>query len=240
MLFVGIISSLLFIYCLMIKIGHHTVSFNRYLAMIAAFLWIVSILDIFHICFIPFIFKLGINVLLLHGVVFVYYLYRFSKSRTELQQDIDLIFVFGAGLIENRITLSLKQRLNKTIEIANKYPHCPIIVSGGQGKNEWLSEAEAMKNYLVKNEIDVNRILMEDKSTSTQENLVYSMKLYDMKNKKIVLISNQFHVYRIEKMALKLGLDGISLAAYMTNIGTLAFYIREYLACVKAFIKREI
>lgn len=240
MLFVGIVSSILLIYCFLVKIGHHTVSFNRYLAMIAAILWIGSFVDVFHIYSLPLIIKLGMIIFIFHALLSVIYLWQFSKSRTELNEVIDIIFVFGAGLIENRISLSLKKRLNKAIEISEEYPNCPIIVSGGQGKDEWISEAKAMKDYLVKHGIDENLILTEEKSTSTQENLVYSMKLYDLKNKKIVFISNQFHVYRIEKMAHKLGLEGISLAAYMNNFGTFAFYIREYLACVKAFIKREI
>ena len=178
--------------------------------------------------------------LVFHAIICVLILKSFSDSRKDLKDKIDLIFVFGAGLIQNRITLSLKKRLLKAIEIANKFPNAMIIVSGGQGKNEWLSEAEAMKKFLVENGIEEHRILLEDKSTSTQENLVYSMRLYDMKNKKVGLISNQFHVYRTEKMAKKLNIDGIAIPAYMRNIGTLAFYIREYLACIKAFLKKEI
>ena len=240
MLLVNIISSLLLIYCLMIKIGHHKVSFNRYLALISSCLFLVSLLDILDIYSFPLIIRLAIIFLVFHAIICVLILKSFSDSRKDLKDKIDLIFVFGAGLIQNRITLSLKKRLLKAIEIANKFPNAMIIVSGGQGKNEWLSEAEAMKKFLVENGIEEHRILLEDKSTSTQENLVYSMRLYDMKSKKVGLISNQFHVYRTEKMAKKLNIDGIAIPAYMRNIGTLAFYIREYLACIKAFLKKEI
>ena len=240
MLLVNIVSCLLLIYCLVIKIGHHTVSFNRYLALISSCLFFISLLDILDIYQFPLILRLSIIFLVFHAFICILILNSFSNSRKDLKDKIDLIFVFGAGLIQNRITLSLKKRLEKTIEIASKFPDAMIIVSGGQGRNEWLSEAEAMKKFLVENGIEETRVLLEDKSTSTQENLVYSMQLYDMKNKKVGLISNQFHVYRTEKMAKKLNLDGIAIPAYMNNIGTLAFYIREYLACIKAFLKQEI
>ena len=240
MLFIFCVSSLLLIYCLVIKIGHHTVSFNRYLAMISGSLWLCALLDLYKIIQLPMILKLGIILGVGYGIFFVTMLALFSKQRDQKHHDIDVIFVFGAGLIGNRITLSLKKRLQKAIELAYIYPDAPIIVSGGQGRHEATSEAKAMHDFLVNQGIDTKRILLEDKSTSTQENLVYALKLYPLKGKKIALISNQFHVYRTEKMARKLKLDGIGVPAYMNNIGTLAFYIREYFACIKAFLKREI
>ena len=240
MLFVSIVSSILLIYCLLIKIGHHTVSFNRYLALLAGSLWMVSFLDLIHLYTLPLWMQYGIVFFVMHAFVCVCVLYFYAKKRNQTPKDIDLIFVFGAGLIQTRITLSLKKRLLKAKELASLFPNAMIIVSGGQGKNEAMSEAQAMEDYLVSLGVEKNRIHKEDQSTSTQENLVFSMDLYPLENKKIALISNQFHVYRTEKMARKLKLNGVGVPAYMSNIGTLAFYIREYLACVKAFLKREI
>ena len=54
-----------------------------------------------------------------------------------------------------------------------------MIVSGGQGSDEAISEAEAMRRYLVEQGIRNEEIIMEDKSTNTEENLVFSMKKMD-------------------------------------------------------------
>lgn len=229
----------LLIYCITIKLGHHTVSFNRYLFLLASLLCLVSLVDVFHIYDYPH----WLEIMIFSGVVLMIigtiYLMAYAKKRQHHSKP-SLIFVFGAGLIENRISLSLKTRLDKAYELAYLYPTSRILVSGGQGKNELLSEAKAMKDYLVMKGIDEERILMEDKSTSTQENLVFSMKKYDLSCERIAFVSNQFHVFRIEKMAKKLGLHGFGVPSYMKNIGTLAFYIRECFACVKAILKREI
>ena len=113
MLFIFCVSSLLLIYCLVIKIGHHTVSFNRYLAMISGSLWLCALLDLYKIIQLPMILKLGIILGVGYGIFFVTMLALFSKQRDQKHHDIDVIFVFGAGLIGNRITLSLKKRLQK-------------------------------------------------------------------------------------------------------------------------------
>lgn len=233
-----VIGCILLIYSFLVVVGKHTVSFIKPLTFIGSIMILISLIDMLGIFIYPSWVKTVMILGLCHCIVCMVYLWLYAKERT-LERP-DLIFVFGAGLIENRLSLSLKTRLNKAIELHHLYPDCPIIVSGGQGRNEWLSEAQAMKDYLILNHINTKMIWVEDMSTTTQENLVFSMKLYDLKNKKIALVSNQFHVYRTEKMARKLGLKGFGVPAYMRNIGTFAFYIREYLACVKAFIKQEI
>lgn len=233
-----IIGCILLIYSFLIVLGKHTISFLKPLIIIGVMMALISLLDILGIVVIPNLLKYLMVLIVCHAVVCIVCLWLYAKGR-KLERP-DIIFVFGAGLIENRLSLSLKTRLDKAIELHHMYPQCPIIVSGGQGRNEWLSEAEAMKDYLLSKHINEEVILVEDTSTTTQENLVFAMRLYPLRNKKIALVSNQFHVYRTEKMATKLGLNGFAVPAYMHHIGTFAFYIREYFACIKAFIKQEI
>lgn len=234
MIFFLIVGCILLSYGLAIILGKHQITFtNPILAMGFGFV-LMALLD----AYIPSILKFIVLLFLFHAIICMMVISFKAKHAT--MQVPEIIFVFGAGLIENRLSRSLKVRLDHAYELALKYEKCPIIVSGGQGKNEWMSEAQAMKDYLVSLGINEERVLMEDKSKTTQENLVLSMRLYDLKNKKIALVSNQFHVYRTELMARKLGLDGFSSPAYLHHIGTFAFYIREYLACIKAFLKQEI
>jgi len=237
-LFLGIVHLALLAYCLQIKIGKHRVSFSGFLWMESISMLLLCILDGLKVIDIPTVVEVLLCGCVIHLMMWVTYLHFYAKKTYTITPD--LIFVFGAGLIENRISLSLKTRLNKAYELSLMYPKCPMIVSGGQGKNEWLSEAEAMKKYLIEKGVDESKIWLEDKSTTTWENLTFSMQLYDLKDKKIALVSNQFHMYRVEKMAKKLGLEGYGMVAHLHHMGAIAFYIREYFAFFKAVLKNEI
>ena len=154
MLLVNIVSSLLLIYCLMIKIGHHKVSFNRYLTLISSCLFLVSLLDILDIYSFPLIIRLAIIFLVFHAIICILILKSFSDSRKDLKEKIDLIFVFGAGLIQNRITLSLKKRLLK-----NQKP---------KEKNSTSIKLHMQNLKLKKNQ----RLLMQKKNSQRKENLL--------------------------------------------------------------------
>ena len=83
--------------------------------------------------------------------------------------------ILGAKVKENGVaSLALQYRLDAAVEYLKQYPHVQVIVSGGQGKDEPMSEATFMYTYLVEAGIEENRILQEDDSTSTYENLQFS------------------------------------------------------------------
>lgn len=163
-----------------------------------------------------------------------------QAQKKRLPSDIDIIFVFGAGLFGDRLSLSLKTRLDCAWQLAKRYPKAVIIVSGGQGPDEWQSEASAMKNYLVKRGVDAGRIIMEECSTSTYENLLYSSQIYAFEHQKTALVSNQFHIFRAEKIARRLGIEGYGAAAHLSSIALPVFYTREFFALLKGLLKREI
>ncbi len=240
MLFVCFVGICLLGYVACIHFGYHQVSFKPVLFVVGVLLVLISLIELFGFYNYPLWWVLCLNLGIISVIGGVLFLMIYAKRKEKIPFVPDVIFVFGAGLIENRLSLSLKVRLNKAVELSQKFPNALIIVSGGQGKNEWLSEAEAMYNELVRQGVSSSRIIQEDKSTTTQENLVYSMKLIDLRNKKIALVSNQFHVYRCERMTRKLGLNGWGVPAYMHNIGVPAFYIREVFACIKAILKNEL
>ncbi len=111
----------------------------------------------------------------------------------------DAVVVLGAGLNNgDQLSRTLKARLDKTLAIYDNSGK-PIIVSGGQGSDELISEAEAMKNYLVENGIDEDLIYMEDKSTSTKQNFLYSEDILDElfeDNYNVLYVSSNFHIFR--------------------------------------------
>lgn len=129
---------------------------------------------------------------------------------------------------------ALKRRLDTALIYLNDNPDSKIIVSGGQGKGEEISEALAMKNYLVSMGINEMRIMMEDQSTNTEENIRFSQSFINGKNQKIVVVTNKFHVFRATLIAKKQGMINVEgLGAPTDDILVIHYHVREFFAIVK-------
>ena len=94
-----------------------------------------------------------------------------SAMLTLPPKKLDFIIVLGAQVRGKKITNSLKRRLDKGAEYLKENPKTRVIVSGGQGKGEDVTEAFAMAQYLVSHGVDGERIFLEEKSRNTYENL---------------------------------------------------------------------
>lgn len=150
------------------------------------------------------------------------------------QEKLDYIIVLGAQVRGDRITKSLKQRLDSAYEYAIANNDTVIIVSGGRGPGENLTEAAAMERYLVQRGIDSSRIVKEDKSTSTKENLNYSKAIIKDDRDSVGIVTNGFHVFRAVKIAKKCGFSNVSGIAAPTNrILWMNYVVRECFALVK-------
>lgn len=160
-----------------------------------------------------------------------------SKKTTE---NVDYVIVLGARLYGDMPSPALLERLKvaKVFLIDNK--DIKVVVSGGQGINEDIPEAHAMENYLVNNGIDKDRIIIEDKSTSTFENLKLSLdKIKGMDNKenlKVAIATNKYHIFRAKFLAKRLGMEPYGLPAKIPPTIIIQSYIREYLAVIKSFV----
>ena len=89
----------------------------------------------------------------------------FSAMFSQNEKRVDCLIVLGAQVRGKKITDSLKRRLDRAVMYLKKYPDTRVIVSGGQGPGEEISEADAMAEYLIRSGIDRERIIREDKST---------------------------------------------------------------------------
>lgn len=132
------------------------------------------------------------------------------QMRQPLPGDIDCAVVLGAQVKGKKPSLALSQRLQAALETAEKYPSIPLILSGGQGQGEHITEAECMRNYLVENGVGETRLLLEDKSTTTRENLLFSDGLYGCAGKRCAVISNDFHICRALLIAKSAGYKDVS------------------------------
>ncbi len=178
-----------------------------------------------------------IFILVLEGIIIAYPKMNISKS--------DYILVLGAGLVNGKDpSLILKARLDATLDLVNKYNNNSfIVVSGGKGSDERLSEAEAMKIYLVNRGIDEDRIIVEDKSNNTNENLKFSKEKIekhsnkDIEDLNIKIVTTDFHAFRSRLLAKRSGYKNIdnysgSTVWYFVPVT----YLREAFALVKSIL----
>ena len=156
------------------------------------------------------------------------------------KQHYDFIIVHGAGLLNGeRVTPLLKRRIDKAVQAfyQSKNPHIRLIASGGQGSDEKISEAQAIYNYLVENtDVPKEAILLEEKSTTTYENLLFSKELGEqfVENPRFLFVTNDYHVFRTSTYAKKIGIRGDGLGCSTASYYLPSAFIREYVAlCVK-------
>lgn len=136
---------------------------------------------------------------------------RFSDTGKE---GLPYIVVLGAQMKDNGPSLVLQKRLDRACAYLMENPDTLCIVSGGQGSNEPVTEAQGMKAYLMKKGIGEERILTEEASANTQQNLAFSRKLLPDETVRAGIVTSNFHVYRSLQLARKQGyLDPVGLAA---------------------------
>lgn len=131
--------------------------------------------------------------------------------RNNPSANLDYIIVLGSQVKPSGPAVVTRMRLDRAYEYAVENPETVIIVSGGQGSNEPASEASVMKDYLIGRGIDESRILMEDQSTNTSENLQFSSQLYeDLSGSRVGIVSSNFHIFRALAIAKKCGYTDIT------------------------------
>ena len=106
----------------------------------------------------------------------------------------EVLIVLGTTVNGTEPSPMLKQRLDAAVEYLNTYPDAICIVTGGKGDDMNLSEAQCMFNYLTAAGIDEGRITMEDRATTTVENLLNVRAMLD--TNEVDILSSDFHLYR--------------------------------------------
>ena len=172
--------------------------------------------------------------------ILIMFIVNLGVNYKNINNSYDTIIVLGSGLQDgDKLSYVLTRRLETALEYHKKNPSTPIILSGGQGHDELLSEAQAMKNYLISKGIPENILFLEDKSTSTKENIIFSkeiIKKNDFSTDKIGIITNDYHSFRSNHLSKKLGLNSESISAKTSNFLKINYMVREYFACVKSFL----
>ena len=142
------------------------------------------------------------------------------------------VVVLGAGVHGTVPSLSLRNRLDAAGEFLKKNPDVICVVSGGQGEGEDISEAQCMFDDLVAQGIDPERIWMEDKSTSTEENLRFSLDLIEAKTgtrpTRIGVLSSEYHLLRAGMKGEKVGVQVYGIPARTSRLSMrINYFLRE-------------
>lgn len=173
------------------------------------------------------------------AVVFSSFLIIYGKSDNVTYRE-DAVIVLGAAVHGKTPSLTLKRRLDTAVEYHNQNPDAVIVVSGGQGAQEDITEAEAMQNYLVDKGVAADKIIKEEKATSTYENFAFSKEILTEHfgdDYTAAFITNEYHTLRAGLCAKRAGIENITHAHSNTNLSYLVSgVLRECLAVVKYLI----
>lgn len=156
----------------------------------------------------------------------------------------DAVIVLGAGVNGERPSLALQSRIDAVEEYLQEHPDIPVVLSGGQGPGEDITEAEAMYRALkTEDEAENSRFILEEKSTSTEENLAFSKELLlqngiDPAEDTIAIVTNDFHLVRARMLAEEQGYEtaygvGAPIPWWWLQVN---YYLREAFALVKDIV----
>lgn len=149
--------------------------------------------------------------------------------------NIDCIIILGAGVRNNRPSLMLEDRLQKGLELYNNNVSSKIIVSGDHGRKDY-DEVNIMKEFLTHNNVSSSDIFMDHAGFSTYDSIYRAKEIF--RTKKIVIVSQEYHLYRALFIADKLGLEAYGVKAEPKEYYGDSFReIREVIARIKDFFK---
>ncbi|QYN25649.1 YdcF family protein [Amycolatopsis sp. DSM 110486] len=194
----------------------------------------------------PWLIVVALSALLLSAyLAFVFtalLMYSVLYSRLNRRARVAAIIVLGSGLLGDRVPPLLASRLDRGVQCYQRSPEAVVVVSGGQGSDELTSEAAAMAAYLENAGVSRESVLLEDKATTTDENLRYSVELLRARgiSGRILAVTNNYHVFRTailaRRLRLRLDVIGAKTASYFVP----SAFLREFVALLVQYKKTNI
>ena len=150
----------------------------------------------------------------------------------------DFIVVLGAQVQGDGPSLTLRKRLDRTLEFLQEHPDKTVIVSGGQGADEVHTEASVMAQYLLARGAQPAQVIEEDQASNTRENLLFSAALAEARGidtSRVLIVTSDFHMCRAKYIARTLGMEPYGLTSSTWPwILKLNYTLREVFAFCKA------
>ncbi|MGZ4434223.1 MAG: YdcF family protein [Trebonia sp.] len=171
-----------------------------------------------------------------------YVLYALIYSKLPVTRRADYVVVLGAGLLDGgqvpRLLASRLERGRTVYEkLASRGADPLLIVSGGKGSDEQVSEAAAMARYLTERGFPAGRLILEDRSASTGENLLFSKAIMDQQRPgaRCVIVTSGFHAFRAAIIARRLGINGQATGARTAGYYWPGAMLREFAAVLYSY-----
>ncbi len=182
----------------------------------------------------------GILALMVAGGLFLSALmFRAGKMNLPPEGEEPTLVVLGCLVRENGPSLMLRRRVETALDYLRKNPEAVVVVSGGQGEEEPMSEAQAMEEYLLANGIEQDRIYKEDRSTNTRQNIAFSAEIIrtEALPERLVTVTDSYHQMRAGIYARTQGFTEVYGCSSRCPWGLLPSYgVREMLAIGQAVI----
>lgn len=161
-----------------------------------------------------------------------------KKVPSPRPDETQAIIVLGAQVKENgELSIQLKWRLDKALEVYGQNPQT-IVVCGARGKNEPVSEAQAMRDYLLSNGISEEDVLMEDSSFNTRQNLMNAKDMLPEGLQRVLIVTSSYHLPRALALASDIGMEAGGAGSPVKPVYWFKNHCREALAWVKYWMQK--
>jgi uncharacterized SAM-binding protein YcdF (DUF218 family) len=191
------------------------------------------------------VFPEGLRTALIIAVVVFWIVFLWVELRiclamkTKETEEVQYLIVLGAQVRGTKITNSLMRRIDRACRYLQDHPQTRAVLSGGQGKGEDITEAEAMAEELKRRGISPERLFMECRSTSTMENLKFSAEIIGDLTVPTAVVTNNFHVYRALLLGREAGYTNLhGIAASSNPVLLVNYMVREFFAVLLTKRKR--
>jgi len=220
------------------------ITFANFFALLGTMFIIIGTLKVYfkeniikaHCAPLFYIIRTGFIVLMISFIV-IEGLIIYNANITK-ETSVDYIVILGAMVRGDTPSLILDERLQAGLNCIKKHPEAKVILSGAKGPGENISEAQAMRIYLINNGVDEAKLIKEENSTNTFENLENSKKIIAKINNKtkIFIVTSDFHMFRSKMLASRIGLTAYGVPAKTELYLQPTYYLREYFAVMKSYI----
>lgn len=168
--------------------------------------------------------------------VFSFNMIRYANYKTD--DGAQTVIVLGCKVDGTVPSKYLYDRCKAAADYLNENPDAVAVLSGGQGSDEAISEAQCMENVLVEMGIDKSRLYQEDESTNTFENITFSNKVIEENglSTDVLVVTNEFHEYRAKLNCDKAGLNFHSSCSHSSFYTFLTYYTRELMGIAKELV----
>jgi len=183
--------------------------------------------------------KVLMNIIAIAGIAIVIFTQALviQGFTAEEEQNLDYIIVLGAQVREDGPSAVTLYRLQAALDYLNNNPDTIAITSGGQGDNEPAPEGDVMKEWLISHGIDEERVISENQSKNTIENVINSSAYLNKETDHVGIVTNNFHVYRGTQLAKHAGYKYVyGISAYSTPFYLPNNMYRESFAIVKDYL----